>query len=123
MGFVEFVFGITFISLIVGGLVKIADRIFGPKGKASTVELTAAQDRAPHRQRDDQSERREDRGDAVRPKRGHPCPPSLVGRFGCCDPMLLRQEEQVAFVAGHHPREAFERASAGARLVSSDGAP
>ncbi|HET7767557.1 MAG TPA: hypothetical protein VFN74_02210 [Chloroflexota bacterium] len=45
MGFVEFVFGITFISIIVGGLVKIADRIFGPKGKASTVELSAAQDR------------------------------------------------------------------------------
>ena len=45
MGFVEFVFGITFISIIVGGLVKIADRAFGPRAKASTVELAAAQDR------------------------------------------------------------------------------
>ena len=45
MGLVEFVFGITFISIIVGGLVKIADRAFGPRGKASTEELTAARDR------------------------------------------------------------------------------
>ena len=45
MGFVEFVFGITFISIIVGGLVKIADRIFGGRGKTSAAELTAAHDR------------------------------------------------------------------------------
>lgn len=45
MGFAEFTFGITFISIVVGGLVKIADRIFGTKGKATAAELTAAQDR------------------------------------------------------------------------------
>ena len=45
MGIVEFVFGLTFISIIIGGLVKIADVIFGRRGKAAGVELTAAQDR------------------------------------------------------------------------------
>ena len=45
MGFIEFAFGLSFISIIVGGLVKIADRIFGTKGKAAVAELSAAQDR------------------------------------------------------------------------------
>ena len=45
MGFVEFVFGLTFVSIIMGGLVKIADRDLGLRGKATAIELTAAQDR------------------------------------------------------------------------------
>ena len=45
MGFAEFVFGITFISVIMGGLVKTATVIFGPKHKTSPTELAGAQDR------------------------------------------------------------------------------
>jgi|RhiMetdeSRZDD1v2_1073273.scaffolds.fasta_scaffold366947_2 hypothetical protein len=45
MSFVEFAFGITFISIVMGGLVKIAGRIFGTRGKASAAELSAAQER------------------------------------------------------------------------------
>jgi len=45
MGFAEFVFGITFISIIMGGLVKTAGMIFGGRGKAKAAELAGAQDR------------------------------------------------------------------------------
>jgi hypothetical protein len=45
MGFAEFVFGISFVSIIVGGLIKIADLCFGRRGNTSAGELTAGQDR------------------------------------------------------------------------------